>query len=90
MYWFPKLHKRPYKAKFIANSSAYTTIEHSKSLTSCLTAIKIHIIRLCEKCTNGQKKKMFLSIKISTEVLDKLNFREFCASSFSAYDFSTL
>ena len=39
-YWLPKLHKRPYKARFIANSSSCTTTELSKLLTSCLTAIK--------------------------------------------------
>ena len=33
MYWLPKLHKRPYKARFIANSSSCTTIELSKLLT---------------------------------------------------------
>ena len=44
MYWLPKLHKRPYKARFIANSSSYTTTELSKLLTSCLTAIKSHKI----------------------------------------------
>ena len=39
--WLPKLlFKRPYKAQFIANSSSCTTIEVSKLLTSCLTAIK--------------------------------------------------
>ena len=27
MYWLPKLHKRPYKARFIANSSSCTTTE---------------------------------------------------------------
>ena len=48
MYWLPKLHKRPYKARFIANSSSYTTTELSKSLTSSLTAIKSHVIRYCE------------------------------------------
>ena len=26
MYWIPKLHKTPYKARFIANSSSCTTI----------------------------------------------------------------
>ena len=41
MYWLPKLHKRPYKARFIANSSSCTTTELSKLLTSCLTAVKI-------------------------------------------------
>ena len=31
MYWLPKLHKRPYKARFIANSSSCTTTELSKN-----------------------------------------------------------
>ena len=48
LYWLPKLHKRPYKARFIANSSSCTTTELSKLLTSCLTAIKSHVIRYCE------------------------------------------
>ena len=34
MYWLPKLHKRPYKARFKANSSSCTTTELSKLLTS--------------------------------------------------------
>ena len=45
LYWLPKLHKRPYKSRFIANSSACTTTELSILLTSCLTAIKNHVIR---------------------------------------------
>ena len=47
--WLPKLHKRPYKARFIANSSSCTTTSLSKVLTSCLTAIKNHWIKYCEK-----------------------------------------
>ena len=39
-YWLPKLQKKPYKARFIANSSSCTTAELSKLLTSCLTTIK--------------------------------------------------
>ena len=35
MYWLPKLHKRPYKARFIANSSSFITTELSKLSTSC-------------------------------------------------------
>ena len=38
LYWLPKLYKRPYKLRFIANSSACTTSELSILLTSCLTA----------------------------------------------------
>ena len=48
MYWLPKLHKRPYKARFIANSSSCTTTELSKLLTSCLTAIKAKVIKYCD------------------------------------------
>ena len=40
LYWLPKLNKKPYKARFIANSSSCTTTELSKLLTSCLTAVK--------------------------------------------------
>ena len=39
-YWLPKLHKRPYKARFIAHSSSCTATVLSKLLTSCLTAVK--------------------------------------------------
>ena len=40
LYWLPKLHKRPYKSRFIANSSVCTPTELSILLTSCLNAIK--------------------------------------------------
>ena len=40
VYWLPKLHKKPYKARFIAISSSCTTTKLSKLLTSCLTTIK--------------------------------------------------
>ena len=40
LYWLPKLHKRPYKASLIANSSSCTTTVLSKLLTSCLIAVK--------------------------------------------------
>ena len=40
LYWLPKLHKRPYKSRFIANSRPCTTTELSIILTSCLTVIR--------------------------------------------------
>ena len=48
MYWLPRLHKRPFKARFIANSSSCTSTELSKLLTSCLTAIKAKVIKYYE------------------------------------------
>ena len=82
--------KKPYKARFIANSSSCTTTELSKLLTSCLTTIKKHVIKYCEKVYERSGKNLFWSIKNSYEVLNKLKSRSFRASSLPTYDFSTL
>ena len=75
----PKLHKRPYKARFIANSSSCTTTSLSKILTSCLTAIKTHWIKYCEKTYEREGINYFWSIKNSTEILNKLKTKGFQA-----------
>ena len=90
LYWLPKLHKRPYKSRFIANSSACTTTELSILLTSCLTAIKNHVIKYCTTVYERNGKNLFWSIKNSGEILNKLKSRGFLASGLSTYDFSTL
>ena len=59
MYWLLQLHKRPYKARFIANSSSCTTTELSKLLTSCLTAVKSRVIRYYETVYERSRKNMF-------------------------------
>ena len=66
------------------------TTELSKLLTSCLTTIKNHVIKYCEKVYERSGKNLFWSIKNSCEVLNKLKSRGFRASSLSTYDFSTL
>ena len=90
LYWLPKLHKKMYKARFIANSSSCSTTELSKLLTSCLTAVKKHVIKYCEKVYGRFGKNLFWSIKNSGEIFDKLKARDFNATSLSTYDFSTL
>ena len=79
-YWLPKLHKKQYMARFIANSSSCTTTELSKLLTSCLTTIKNHVIKYCEKVYERSSKIFFWSIKNSCEVLNKLKSRGLRAS----------
>ena len=86
LYWLPKLHKR----RFIANSSACTTTELSILLTSCLTAIKNHVIKYCKTVYEKNGKDLFWSIKNSGEILNKLKSRGFLASGLSTYDSSTL
>ena len=71
-------------------SSSCTTTELSKLLTSCLTAIKKHLIKYCEKVYKRFGKNLFWSIKHFGEVLNKLKSRGFHATSLSTYDLSTL
>ena len=80
----------PINSRFIANSSACTTTELSILLTSCLTAIKNHVIKYCTTVYERNSKKLFWSIKNSGEILNKLKSRGFLASCLSTYDFSTV
>ena len=81
-----KLHKRPYKSRFIAYSCSCTTTELSMLLTSCLTMLFTYCTAVYER--NG--KNLFRSIKNSGEILNKLKSKGFIASSLSTYDFLTL
>ena len=69
LYWLPKLHKRPYKSRFIANSSACTTTELSILLTSCHSAIKNHVIKYCTTVYERNGKKYFGLLKIQVNFL---------------------
>ena len=89
MYWLPKLHKRLYEARSIANSSSCTTTELSKLLNSCLTSVKNRVIRYCENVYERSGKKLFWSIKNSGEVFNKIKSRGFRATSLSTYAFFT-
>ena len=90
MYWLPKLHKRPYKARFIRNSSSCTTTELSKLLASCLTAINAKVIKYSETVYERSGKNMFWHIKNSGKVLSKVKDIGYQATSLSTYNFSTL
>ena len=87
LYWLPKLHKRPYKARFIANSSSCITTVLSKLLTSCLTAVKTHWIRYFDIVYERDGINYFWSIKNSNEILYKFKSKNFQASTLSSYDF---
>ena len=86
LYWLPKLHKRPYKARFIANSSSCTTTVLSKLLTSCLTAVKKHWIRYYDTVYERDGINYFWSIKNSNDVLNKFKSKNFQASKLSTYE----
>ena len=81
LYWLPKLHKRPYKARVITNSSLCTKTMLSKLLRSCLTAVKtigldtnILFTKGTELTSFGQLKiPMKFSINLNLETLRLLN-----------------
>ena len=81
LYWLPKLHKQPYKSCFIANSSSCTTTGLSILLTSCLTAIKNHVLKYCTTDYEKNCKNLFFSIKNSGQILNKLKYKGVLASS---------
>ena len=91
LYWTPKLHKSPYKHRFIAGSSKCTTKDLSCLLTKLLSTIKDGLVRYCNTKTsrNGVNNMWFL--KNSTSLLsslDQLDVRT--AKSVQTFDFSTL
>ena len=89
-YWLPKLHKRPYKSRFISNASNCSTTILSKHITSALTAVKDHVIKYSETAFSNSNVNYFWSIKNSSEVIEKLRLRNFRGSQVSSFDFSTL
>ena len=78
--------KHRIKHDLLKNSSSCSTTAISKLLTSCLTAVKNHVIRYCEKVCERSGKNLFWWIKNSGEVLNKLMSRWFRANSLSTYD----
>ena len=69
LYWLPNHHKRPYKSRFIANSSPSTTTELSIRLTFCLTAIKNHAIKYCTTVYERKGKNYMSLFKIEVRFL---------------------
>ena len=75
---------------FISNSSHCSTTILSKHITSALTAVKDHAIKYSETAFSNSNVDYFLSIKNSSEVIEKLRLRNFQGSQVSSFDFSTL
>lgn len=90
MHWIPKLHKIPYKHRFIANSTSCSTKTLSQLMTSCLSVIKHHVSNMSSKIYETTGKNVFWSIKNSNDVLVRLKGLNYQASCISSFDFSTL
>ena len=91
LYWIPKLHKDPYKQRFIAGSSRCSTKPLSKLLTSILTAVKEGLKKYCNSIYSHSGINQMWILKNSKELLDNLQSHSLNSiHSIKTYDFSTL
>ena len=91
MYWLPKLHKSPYKQRYIAGSSKCSTKQLSILLTKILTVIKGGLKTFSETCYSRSGINQMWILKNSKTLLENLKSTSLrSVSSISTYDFSTL
>ena len=91
LYWTPKLHKSPYKHRFIAGSSKCTTKDLPCLLIKVLSTIKDGLVRYCNTKTSRNSVNNMWILKNSTSLLsslDQLDVRT--ATSVQTFDFATL
>ena len=85
LYWLPKLHKRPYKSRFISNSSHCSTTILSKHITSALTAVKDHVINYSETAFSNSNVNSFWSIKTLPRSSKSFGVLRYLLSTFLLY-----
>ena len=91
LYWIPKLHKTPYKERYIAGSSTCSTKELSIHLTKIPSAVKEGQQKYCETVYSRSGINHMWILKNSKDLLDNLKSRSFSqVSSIKTFDFSTL
>ena len=91
IYWIPKMHKNPYKHRFIAGSSKCSTKPLSILLTKLLTHIKQGLQKYCETAYSRSGINQMWILKNSKELLDHLKSPNFnLITNIKSFDFSTL
>ena len=89
--WIPKLHKTPYKERYIAGSSTCSTKELSIHLTKILSAVKEGQQKYCQTVYSSSGINHMWILKNSKDLLENLRSRSFSqVSSIKTFDFSTL
>ena len=91
IYWIPKMHKNPYKHRFIAGSSRCSTKPLSILLTKILTHIKQGLQKYCATAYSRNGVNQMWILKNSKELLEHLESPDFKhITSIKSFDFSTL
>ena len=91
LYWIPKLHKNPYKQRFIAGSSKCSTKALSVLLTSILTTIKTGLQKYCDIVFSHSGINQMWILKNSKQLLENIQANSLSSiNSIKTFDFSTL
>ena len=92
MYWIPKFHKNPVKARFIVSSSVCATKELASLISKALKLIMKGRKKYCDAIEEYSGTKRWWVIDNNLEVLKMINNinEKHQAKSVATYDFSTL
>ena len=91
LYWIPRLHKCPFKWRYIAGSAKCSTKHLSKLLTRILSSIKTGLQSYCDTSySRGGMNQMWI-LKNSKDMLEYIQSRIISScNSIKTFDFSTL
>ena len=91
LYWIQKLHKDPYKHRFINGSAKCFTKPLPKLLTTILTTVKDGLKKYCDKIYSRSGINQMWILKNSKELLYNFNSNSLLSiHSIKTYDFSTI
>ena len=90
IYWIPKLHKTPYKARNIADSRSYTTNRLSKLITEYLKLVRSHSTAYCKTIRERTGINSIWIINNSLKIIRTLEEKQLSLTHVSTRDFSTL
>ena len=90
LYWIPKLHKNPYKQRYIAGPAKCSTKPLSQILTRILTAVKKGLQKYCDTAYFRSGVNQISTLKNSKEFLGNLKAQYLhSVNSIKSFNFST-
>jgi len=91
LYWIPKLHKYPFKQRYIAGSAKCSTKPLSKLLTCILLAVKTELQSYCDTSYSRSGKNQMWILTNSKDLLEYIQSRSLSScNSIKTFGFSTL
>lgn len=88
IFWNPKLHKNPYKARFIAGAKCCVTKPLNIQVNSCLKILRDYFQKYCEAIYRNSGINTFWSINSSSQFLNSIKGIDIY--NLQVYDFTTL